>query len=100
MQIVIDIPERIYQCVKDKYWMEQTALDRVILDGKILLEHGRLIDADDEISKINKAIEMTELEFNSKDADVILDKWKAAKIILDNASTVIESSRGVDFTRR
>ena len=51
MQIVIDIPDRIYKMINAKYWLgsiDTDVLNKAIRIGTLLPKgHGRLIDADE-----------------------------------------------------
>lgn len=90
MQIVIDIPDGIYQDIEKRDWKNtiwaRDSLMRYIHEGVVLPEHhGRLIDADrlKSMYSINRAY----LYFNTV---VGIQKW------VDDAPTILEATEEVD----
>ena len=89
MQIVIDIPESIYDTIQSDEMIsrEQLAvLQMHILNGTPLPKgHGRLIDADDLLG-----------EFRDGTEDYDFAHWTRFDIanIIDNAPTIVEADRG------
>lgn len=65
MQIVIDIPENIYEYYKNKYHkncVELTFVENALLEGTLLPKgHGRLIDADSLILLLGKNHEIVKI---------------------------------------
>lgn len=84
MQIVIDIPQEIYDdymsCDKNEIMENGALIDKAIINGTPLPKgHGRLIDAD----SLN--FWMTEVDKNYQTVKVV-SKWQ-----VDNALTVLEA---------
>lgn len=99
MQIVIDIPEKAYKLGTlglyfDCYSMK---LHNTILNGTVLPEHGRLIDAD----KLIKVTETMYLEGDSplsfrvdgNTEDTMIGKFQMIDTISD-APTILEANNG------
>ena len=88
MEIVIDIPEMLYEKIQNRKADKRT-LETVILRGKPLPEHhGRLIDAD----ALEKKMCDREEELGD---DRALWESSAVSVALDMfAPTIIEASRG------
>lgn len=81
MQIVIDIPEKIYEYYKNKYpkdCEELTFVENAFLEGTPLPKgHGRLIDADELDKCIVDRIAMPYVPINKiQDAPTIIDADK------------------------
>ena len=94
MQIVIDIPDRIYKMINAKYWLgsiDTDVINKAIKNGTPLPKgHGRLIDAD----ALEKS--MIEREERLGDEQAIWES-SAVSVALDNfAKTIIEADREVD----
>lgn len=88
MRIVIDIPKEVFEEIQVKFLNTKvnkiSVTDRAIYNGTTLPEgHGRLIDADRFLKKVEKDREH-EIYMHSWTADMVLkrlDSWYAPTII-------------------
>ena len=84
MQIVIDISEHLYKCLKKRIELGvNTELDLIVAKGKLLPRHGRLIDAD----KLPVCAKLITLDGTS----VYIPAVPILKIV--NAPTIIEADK-------
>ena len=80
MQIVIDISEHLYKCLKKRIELGvNTELDLIVAKGKPLPRHGRLIDADElkkhkyhDNNRFENAVAVAQIDW----ADTIIDADK------------------------
>lgn len=97
MQIVIDIPENIYEYYKNKYpknCARLTFVENALLEGTPLPKgHGRLIDAD-AMNEQYYSIYTDAMNCSNKPSDkYLLDKWS---VCLDTSPTIIEADNEVE----
>ena len=88
MQVVIEIPEEIYNAIKDG-WYDENCRKMAIAIGNgtpLPKEHGRLIDADEFDSRIRAAGGMAEEELTEDFKDgvlTVLDVLKMQKAVIE-----------------
>ena len=81
IELVIKIPEEIYQSVKTDMWCGSPTVGHAIQNGTPLSKgHGRLIDAD-------------EIQFENTEFDTYGD-YSIAFDAIDQADTIIEADKG------
>ena len=86
MEIVIDIPEEMFQTVKNGNWCGNHIIGEAIRNGTPLPKnHGRLIDADTLEEKVEKHREM--LKISEYDRELVLHYTN-----IEMAPTIIEGS--------
>ena len=87
MQIVIDIPDDLYNYWCDSFPDGEDAeeMRHYIKNGKILPKHGRLIDADDKRL-------VRKLWFFNRYTGIDEAPYEPAVVALDNAPTVLEAT--------
>ena len=87
MQIVIDIPEEIYERIitKTDYAYDVMRTIRAVERGKVLPKgHGRLIDADEMIA-----------DFVESKAISISERFKISNIV-EHQKTILEADKEID----
>jgi hypothetical protein len=89
MQIVIDIPEEMYNNAKNDWLCGSQIIVGAIMDGAILPTHGRLIDADEIVMK-----EYEHVTIDFKDyTDLYNIIAHTFNEIIEKAPTVLEANK-------